>query len=130
MTTEKPRDWSARRRVGLPAELGEPFRAICKRHGHVGSTLVYSAIIQAARLAKEGRTDMLPARSSAPTTLGAQVALDYQQNSCEAAQVAALLKAAGSSVRAVVAAWVAAYVAADGDLLELSWPRRDNAQAA
>jgi hypothetical protein len=123
-------DRERRARVFLPRELVEAFRATTKTRGVPGSTLVYGWITQAARLALAGEYDLVPPRSSSPTTSGDQHSIDYPMSTAESTECSMLLRDAGSSTRAVVAACVQAYMEADGNPVRMAWPRRTRSLAA
>lgn len=117
-----------RAEVRLPAAVIDEFGSVATRRGHVLATLVHGWVIDAARIAQEGgragvHPALPPARSSdlGPERTGQP--LRWKQSAEESAQCVRAIKGAGSSVREVVAAAIRAYLASDGDLLRMSWPR-------
>lgn len=124
------RDRGRRTRVELPRERVESFRAGVEGGGVPGATLVYGWITQAARYAREGRFELVPAASSAPPSTGPQDLIYYSMSADESAEVRTALRDAGSSVRAVVSACVAAYEDAGHSTVRMVWPRRERLLAA
>lgn len=92
-----------------------------------GSTLIYGWLVRAAQYAREGRTELLPRESSAPSD---RAPAFFSMSTDELAEVGDLLRDAGSSVRAVVVACVDAWAAADYSAVRMEWPVREGAEAA
>lgn len=124
MTTTSAR--ARRARVKLPRTTAESLR----RGGGVGraagSTLIHGWLVHAARLAREGRHDLLPARGSAPSNYDGTVF--YAMSSEESADIVEALRVADSSVRAVIVACVTAWEAADYNAIRMVWPTRSQVQ--
>lgn len=114
----------------LPRERAESFRRGLERNGATGSAVLYGWITQAARYANEGRMDLLPAVSSAPQSGREPTTLYYTMDVRESADIGRVLGDAGSSVRAVVAACISAWEAADYSAVRMVWPTRASVPAA
>lgn len=121
---------TARREVELDAARVEAARRIAKERGLPSlSAALYSALADGVRLARseEGR-QLLP--RSPGRTPGKKLKLPWTQPVEEYQEWSETLRAAGSSPRAVIGAWVDEYVRVNGDLPAMRWPFRGALLAA
>lgn len=120
-----------RREVKLDAGLIEEFRRIAdERDLPSRAGALYNALADAVRLAgtESGRA-LLP-QETGTRDRGEKLREQWTQPAEEYHQWAARLKAAGSSPRAVLKAWVEEYVRCSGDLPAMRWPFRGAELAA
>lgn len=91
---------------------------MCRQRGHVGSTLIYSWVWDAARRAQLGLA--LPAAGSEPSGEGRRLGMLWSQEQGEYDRWVSLIEARGSSLRDVIGARVARYVESGGDTLAVA----------
>lgn len=114
---------AAERDVRLPAALVREFRIKHRANRTSGSALLYGWITQAARYAQAGQYELVPPRSATASSSGEQLSVTYSQSAAEAQHCSAVLRDAGSSIRAVAAACIEAYLKAD-NAVDMEWPVR------
>lgn len=123
--------------VEMPKGLVEQLHTLAEFRGTNTSSLCYLWFIEAARLADQGRGDLLPQvgvfrglRRRDPGTLGPVKVVRWKQGQAEWDRLRALIDAAGSTVPAVLEVAAAAYIAAGGDVLAMAWPPKSAAAEA
>lgn len=120
-TSPPPR--GARKQVQLPIALHREFTALCEANGVTSATLLYAWLISAARVAAQGRHHHLPGGGRPPRgSVGEVVGVPWKQGDAEYEQCRRYLAEAGTDPTAVLRAAVAAYIAADGDIVMMDWP--------
>lgn len=127
MTSDKrSSDGHGRRsQARLPRVLREELGRVAKTRNRNASQLALEWLDTAMHLALAGRTDLLPAKSSAPSAGEDWANLQYGQTATDAAYYSRVLGDAGSSALAVIAGCALAYIEADGDTTAMGWPARD-----
>ena len=114
-STDTPSYGQDRRKVTLVGGKVREFRANTQSRGHVGATLIYMAIRDAALRARAGLP--LPPARSEPRGRDARLPVVWTQPQWEFVECTRAIEDAGSTVRDVVGAFVQAYNEHDGDHL-------------
>jgi hypothetical protein len=107
----------------LPTELVKAAGAMARARGDVLTDFVHAAVIAATKAAEAGHGEQLPPRT--PRTIrdpAPKSVIHYTASREQASRCAAALAAVGSSVPAVVAAALQAYLDADGVWLDTRVP--------